>query len=100
MSAPRTLPVATPADDQLVVRRALASRTPFRLALRVHRVPAARALALTTAVRVVDRVHGHPTDAGALALPAHPARLTPTGVGLLGIADLAEAGPAPDVHLA
>src|SRR6266496_388615 len=45
------------ADDQLVARLALAAGAALRLALRVHRVPSAGGLALTTTVRVVDRVH-------------------------------------------
>src|SRR4051812_39859391 len=70
------------------------------LAVRVDRVPAARRLALTATVRVVDRVHGHATHRGALALPAHPAGLAPVDVGLLGVADLTDGGAAAHVDVA
>src|SRR5215211_4321780 len=50
------------ADDQLVAGLALVAGAALLLAGRVHRVPAAGGLALATAVRVVDGVHGHATD--------------------------------------
>src|SRR5207249_645493 len=70
------------------------------LAVRVHRVTSTGRLALATTVRVVDRVHGHTADGRALALPPHPAGLTPVDVGLLGVADLADGGAAADVDVA
>src|SRR3954449_550501 len=89
----------TTADDQLVARLA-AARPALGLAGRVHRVAATGRLALTTAVRVVDRVHGDAADGRALALPAHPAGLAPVDVGLLGVADLADRRAAADVDVA
>src|SRR5262245_43683115 len=67
-------------DDQLVARLTLLTGTAFRLTLRVDRVATTRGLALTTAVRVVDRVHGDTTDGRALALPPHAAGLAPVDV--------------------
>src|SRR4029450_6211196 len=66
-------------------------------ALRVRRMATAGGLALATTVRVVDRVHGHAADARALALPPHPAGLTPVDVRLVGVADLAHGGAAAHV---
>ena len=57
-------------------------------------------LALTTTVRVVDRVHGDTTDGRADALPAHAAGLAPVDVRLLGVADLADRGAAARVDVA
>src|SRR5690606_25698078 len=62
------------------------------------RVAAAGGLALTTAVRVVHRVHDHTADGRALALPPHAAGLAPVDVGLLGVADLSDRGAAGDLH--
>src|SRR4029453_2347877 len=67
---------------------------------RADRVPAAGGLAFATAERVVDRVHGPPAHGRALALPPQPAGLAPADVGLLGVADLADRRPAPDVDVA
>src|SRR6185369_6148539 len=64
-----------PADDETVTRLALAPRAALRLALRVDRVATTGGLALTTTVRVVDRVHRDTADRWALALPAHAAGL-------------------------
>src|SRR6185437_7380034 len=89
----------TTADDHLVAGLVPAGAT-LGLAVRVHRVAAAGGLALTAAVRVVDRVHRDPADGGALALPAHAARLAPVDVRLLGVADLADSGAAADVDIA
>src|SRR6476646_10868288 len=72
----------------------------FGLAVRVHRVATTGRLALTTAVRVVDRVHGDTAHARALALPAHAAGLAPVDVRLLGVADLADRGAAAHVDVA
>src|SRR5207302_931447 len=62
----------TPANDQAVGFLA-ATGAALGLACRVHRVATTGGLALTTTVRVVDRVHGDTADGRALALPPHPA---------------------------
>src|SRR6516165_2604745 len=94
----RVLLAGAPAsDDELVAGLVAPSGTPLGLAPRAHRVATAGGLALTTAVRVVDGVHHHTTHRRPLALPAHPAGLTPVDVGLLGVADLADSGAAADV---
>src|SRR5664279_4156812 len=90
----------TTTNDQLVAGLVRPAGTTLRLAPRAHRVPATGRLALTTTVRVVDRVHRDATHGRALALPAHPAGLAPVDVGLLGVADLADRGPATHVHVA
>src|SRR4051794_5055299 len=100
----RGLPLAllvglTAADDERVARLA-ATGAALGLAARVDRVATTGGLALTTTVRVVDRVHGDTADGRALALPAHPAGLAPVDVRLLGVADLADGGPAADVDVA
>src|SRR6266508_1749951 len=64
------------------------------------RVAPARALALAASERAIDRVHGHPAHARALALPAHAAGLAPADQLLLGVADLTHRGPAGGLHLA
>src|SRR5690348_9361550 len=74
--------------------------TALGLAVRVHRVATTGRLALTTTVRVVDRVHRHTADGRALALPAHAAGLAPVDVRLLGVADLADGGAAARVDVA
>src|SRR4051812_20094543 len=89
-------------DDLGVAGLALA-RPALGLAPRGHRVASTRGLALATAVRVVDGVHDHTADGGALALPPHPAGLAPVDVRLLGVADLADRRAAAHVdepHLA
>src|SRR6185312_3216519 len=88
------------ADDHLVARLVDPAGAALGLAGRVDRVPATGRLALTTTVRVVDRVHGHAAHRRALALPAHPAGLAPVDVGLLGVADLADGGAAAHVDVA
>src|SRR5688572_18857510 len=90
---------APAAHDQGITGLALA-RAALRLALRVHRVAPTGGLALTTTVRVVDRVHGDTTDGRALALPPHAAGLAPVDVGLLGVAHLADRRAAADVDVA
>ena len=55
-------------------------------------------LALAAAEGVVDRVHGHATGLGADALPAVAAGLADADQLGLGVADLAEGGPAVDRH--
>ena len=51
-------------------------------------------LALTTTVRVVNRVHRHTANGRADAQPALAAGLAPVDVALLGVADLADRGAA------
>src|ERR1700761_5504097 len=89
--------VGAPAAHDEGVAGLATTRPALRLALRVARVPATGGLALTTTVRVVDRVHGHTTDGRALALPPHPAGLAPVDVRLVGVADLADGGAAAHV---
>src|SRR6266550_3060967 len=68
-SAPLALLVGlAAADDQAVARLVRVPGAALGLAPRRHRVATAGGLALTTTVRVVDRVHGDTTDGGALAL--------------------------------
>src|SRR5690606_22508530 len=68
---------------------------------RRHRVRVALAgLALTTAVRVVDRVHHHATHRRADAQPALGAGLAVVAQVVLVIRQLAQRGAAVDVHLA
>src|SRR4051812_18309658 len=65
------LPRGVPAtDDHAVARLTLATGATLGLALRVDRVATTGRLALTTTVRVVDRVHRDTADGRALALPA------------------------------
>src|SRR3954471_11082969 len=91
---------AAAADDHLVARLVRAAGTALGLTPRAHRVATAGGLALTTTVRVVDRVHRHAAHRRALALPAHAAGLAPVDVGLLGVADLADRRTAADVDIA
>src|SRR3954453_10584728 len=91
---------AAAADDHLVARLVRAAGAALGLAPGAHRVAAAGGLALTTTVRVVDRVHRHAADGRALALPAHAAGLAPVDVGLLGVADLAHGRAAARIHVA
>src|SRR5690625_5116237 len=86
--------------DQLVARLVRTAGAALGLAPGAHRVTATGGLALTTSVRVVHRVHRHTTGLRALALPAHPAGLAPADVGLLGVADLTDAGAAAGVDVA
>src|SRR5699024_4263017 len=79
------------------------ARTALGLAPGRDRVATTGGLALTTTVRVVDRVHDDTADGRALALPPHAAGLAPVDVGLLGVADLTDGGAAAHVdeaHLA
>src|SRR4051794_27186489 len=89
-------------DDERVGGLALA-RTALGLAPGGDGVATTGRLALTTTVRVVDRVHDDTTDGRADALPPHAAGLAPVDVGLLGVADLTDRGAAAHVdetHLA
>src|SRR5690606_1875022 len=78
------------ANDELVALFILVTGAAFFLAPRRDRVTSTRGLALTTTVRVVDRVHDDTANGWANALPAHAASLTPVDVRLLGVADLAD----------
>src|SRR5690242_11819793 len=84
------LVLAAAAADQPVTGLVLPAGTAFRLTPRADRVATARALALATAVRVVNRVHGDATDRRTLALPAVAARLAELDVAVLGVADLTD----------
>src|SRR6476469_5207267 len=88
------------ADDHRVAGLVGPTRASLWLAVGVHRVATSGRLALTTAVRVVDRVHGDTADGRALALPAHAAGLAPVDVGLLGVAHLADRRAAAQVDVA
>src|SRR6476646_290739 len=90
----------TATDDELVAVLVGTSGAALGLPPRADRVATTAGLALTTTVRVVDRVHGHTADGRALALPAHAAGLAPVDVGLLGVADLADRGAAAQVDVA
>src|SRR6201999_154136 len=63
------LVLAAAAADQPVTGLVLMAGAAFRLTPRANRMPAAGALALTTAERVVDRVHRDTAHGRALALP-------------------------------
>src|SRR5262249_11100303 len=91
---------AAAAHDHLVGLLALLAGAALGLAPRRHRVATARALALTTAERVVDRVHGHAAHVGALALPPVAAGLAHLHQRCLGVADRADRGAAVDGHAA
>src|SRR5215469_3849465 len=92
------LVLAAAAADQPVTGLVLPAGTAFRLTPRADRVATARALALATAVRVVNRVHGDATDRRTLALPAVAARLAELDVAVLGIADLTDGRAALRAH--
>src|SRR5215470_9348671 len=92
------LVLAAAAADQPVTGLVLPAGTAFRLTPRADRVATARGLALATAVRVVNRVHGDATDRRTLALPAVAARLAELDVAVLGVADLADGRAALDGH--
>src|SRR6476660_3556001 len=90
-------------NDQTRARLVLVPGAALGLAPRRHRMASTGGLALTTTVRVVDRVHGHTAYGRALALPAVAAGLAPVDVRLFGVADPADRGAAADVdhpHLA
>src|SRR6185437_4811115 len=95
---PLVLAAATAAADQPVTGLVLPTGTAFRLTPRADRVATARALALATAVRVVNRVHRDASHGRSLPLPAVAARLAELDVALLGVADLADGRAALDGH--
>src|SRR5271163_2448139 len=86
-SLPLVLAAAT--ADQPVTWLVRLAGAALRLAPWADRVATTGGLAFATAVRVIDRVHGHATDRRSLALPAVTPRLTDLDVALLGVADLA-----------
>ncbi len=57
-------------------------------------MPPAGTLAFTAAHGMINRVHGHTANMGTFALPSCPARFTQFLAFMLGIADLADTGPA------
>lgn len=70
------------------------------LAAGVHRVPPPAGPAFTSAVRMVDGVHG---DAAHRRPPAQPPALpslAPLDIRPLGVAHLPNRGPAPHIHIA
>src|SRR5690606_17124323 len=87
-----------PAHDELLGRLVGVSGAALGLAPRGDRVAATGGLALATAERVVDGVHGHATGLRAHALPAVAARLADLDQLGLGVADLTDGGPAVDRH--
>src|SRR4051794_114802 len=82
------------ADDVLVRRLLGRTSTSFLLTPGADRVATTGGLALTTTVRVVNRVHRHTANGRADAQPALAAGLAPVDVALLGVADLADRGAA------
>src|SRR4051794_175615 len=86
-------------DDELVgplvVTRLIATR---RLAPRSPRVTSAGSLALTTAVRVIDRVHGDAAVVRTLAQPARTSGLADRNVFVVEVADLPDGRHAIDEH--
>src|SRR6266542_1911820 len=93
-------PLAATAEDELVGGLVAVAGATLRLAPRAHRVAATRALALATAERVVDRVHGHAARLRALAAVAVAAGLAPADQVVLGVADLTDRGAAGHLDLA
>src|SRR5690606_1697917 len=91
---------APAADDELLGRLVGVAGAALGLAPRRDRVTTTRGLALATAVRVVDGVHGDTTGLGADALPAVAARLAHLDEFVLGVADLPDGGTAVDGHAA
>src|SRR6476646_4172138 len=90
----------TATNDHLVALLVGATGAALGLSPRADRVTSTGGLALTTTVRVVDRVHGDTADGRALALPAHAAGLAPVDVALLGVAHLADGRAAAQVDVA
>src|SRR6187431_2791173 len=88
------------ANDVLVALLVGVAGATLSLAPRGNGVTSTGRLALTTTMRVVDRVHGDTADGRADALPAVAAGLAPVDVRLLGVADLADRGAAARVHVA
>src|SRR5512133_357392 len=74
---------------------ALGRHTPW-----ADRMTACSCLALTTTVRVIDRVHHHTADGRTHAAPTHRTSLTDGTQAVLGVAHFAQRRLAVDVHLA
>src|SRR5699024_2968054 len=91
---------ATTTHDQAIRRLIRATGTTLGLTPRADRVTATGGAALTTAVRVINRVHDNATNLRAATLPAHTAGLTPVDVALLSVTDLADRGAAADKDIA
>src|SRR5579859_104171 len=87
---------AAATDDQLLRRLGGVAGAPFWLAPWRHGVTPTGALALTTAERMVDRVHGDSAGLRPDTLPAIAARLADRDQLGFGVADLAEGRPAVD----
>src|SRR6185436_8231499 len=92
--------LATATHNELVAFLVGMPGTTLGLAPGADRVTSTGGLALTTTVRVVDRVHRDTTHCRAFALPAHPAGLAPVDVALLGVAHLADRCAAAQVDVA
>src|SRR6266545_4950033 len=84
------------AHDQLVGRLVLLAGAALGLAPGRGGVAATRRLALATTQRVVDGVHGHAAGLRTHALPPVAAGLAHLDQLVLGVADLADRGPAVD----
>src|SRR6188472_42977 len=97
---PPTLSGTATANDELLRGLGLVASTALGLAPRRHGRAAAGGLALTTAERVIDRVHGHTTGLRTDALPAVAAGLADLDELVFGVADLADGGAAVDHHAA
>src|SRR5436190_11078419 len=94
-----SLPSVARADDELVRRLVLAGLGALRgLAPGGDRVAAARRLAFTAAVRVVDRVHGDATNVRATALVAVAAGLAHDLVHVVRVRHGADGGHAGVHH--
>src|SRR5690606_5263856 len=96
-SPPRAAGAAA-THDQTIGRLVLATGAALGLAPGRDRVPAARGLALATAERVVDGVHGHAAGLRAHALPAVATGLAELDQLVLGVADPAHRRPAAARH--
>src|SRR5664279_273942 len=99
-TSPLLAALAPAPDDHRVTGLLRVPGAALGLAAGIDRVTATGGLALTTAVRVIHRVHRDTADGRALALPAHPAGLAPVDVALLGVAHLADGGAAAHVDVA
>src|SRR6185312_1130692 len=87
-------------NDELIALFVCVTGAALFLAPRRHGVTSTGGLALTTTVRVVNRVHDDTTDGRADTLPAHAAGLAPVDVRLLCVADLADRRAAASIHVA
>ena len=85
---------ATATADQPITGLVRPPGPALRLTPRADRMASARALALAAAQRVVNGVHRDTAHRGAASLPPAAAGLAELDVALLGVADLADRGPA------